>query len=359
MLINQMIIDGYLYKTADKYSVIRLGIIESLKDPNTRVLIRTHKDKEPEHQTIKQNKRSTDTLTKAGYELFDVLRKLRLTIAREEGMPPYIIFSDKTLVDMSAKVPCDRESMLSVSGVGVAKYEKYGSRFIDAINEFLDTDPNVITSIVDEESDVKEIVKSGSKRNRKKRPFFLNREDCDEFTYKDLCLLTEIKDELNRIKSADNVKHIFGTDIFRFLMQQGYVEERRIDGRSVQIQTESGLSKGIVAVEKTSKAGNVYTVLMYPQAVQKEIVEYYTGMIEKVESGTEDEPCDLDKKSFEKETAPKLSRPNGAGASWSKEEDAQLDEEFKSGMGVSEIAKVHDRTVGAIRSRLKRHGLVG
>ena len=359
LVISQMIQDGYLYKTTDKYSVIRLGNIEPLKEPNVQVLIRTHKDKEAEPQTKRQNKKNTDTLTKAGYELFDVLRKLRLMIAREEGMPPYIIFNDKTLVDMSAKVPRDRESMLNVSGVGVAKYEKYGSRFIDAINEFLDTDPSVVTSIVVEESDVKESVQSGSKRNRKKRPFFLNREDGDEFEYKDLYLLSEIKDELNRITSEDNVKHIFGTDIFRFLMQLGYVEERRIDGRTVQIQTDSGLSKGIVAVEKTSKAGNVYTVLMYPQAVQKEIVEYYTGMKEQVESGMEDEAGDFDKESFKKESEPKLSRPNGAGASWSEEEDAQLDEEFKSGMEVSEIAKVHDRTVGAIRSRLKRHGLVG
>ena len=109
-------------------------------------------------------------------------------------------------------------------------------------------------------------------------------------------------------------------------------------------------------MEKTSKAGNVYTVLMYPQAVQKEIVEYYTGMRDLVESGMEDESGDLDKESFGKESELKQSRPNGAGASWSEEEDAQLDEEFKSGMEVSEIAKVHDRTVGAIRSRLKRHG---
>lgn len=121
--------DGYLYQIADKYSVIRMGNIDPLKDPNTRVLVRTYKGGEPERQTTRRSKKSTDTLTKAGYELFDVLRKLRLTIAREEGMPPYIIFSDKTLIDMSAKVPRDRASMLSVSGVGEAKYDKYGDRW--------------------------------------------------------------------------------------------------------------------------------------------------------------------------------------------------------------------------------------
>ncbi len=48
----------------------------------------------------------------------------------------------------------------------------------------------------------------------------------------------------------------------------------------------------------------------------------------------------------------------GAGTSWSVEEDRRLDEEYASGMKISEIAKAHDRTNGAIHSRLKKHGLI-
>ena len=275
LLISQMLLDGYLYQTADKYSVIRMGNIEPLKEPNTHVLIRTYKDSEPEHQTTGRSRKRTDTLTKAGYELFDDLRKLRLTIAREEGMPPYIIFSDKTLIDMSAKIPRDRAAMLSVSGVGEAKLEKYGDRFIEAIATFLADNPDSITSIEDN-GEVFEEQRSSRKNGKKqKRPFCLNPEDCDKFEYKDLYLLTEIKDELNRITSVDNVKHIFGTDIFRLLTSMGYVEERQIDGRLVQTQTEMGISKGIVSSERISKKGNVYTVLLYPPSIQKEIVEHY------------------------------------------------------------------------------------
>ena len=54
----------------------------------------------------------------------------------------------------------------------------------------------------------------------------------------------------------------------------------------------------------------------------------------------------------------KMNRPDGAGASWTAEEDKRLDEEYHSGMNISEIAKVHDRTNGAIRARLKKHGLI-
>ena len=111
-----------------------------------------------------------------------------------------------------------------------------------------------------------------------KSPFSLNLEDMDKFEYKDLYLITEIKDELNRITTAENVKHIFGTDIFKLLTQLGYVEEQTIDGRVVQVRTEAGLAKGIATVEKISKLGNPYTVLMYPPEIQREIVLYYGKM---------------------------------------------------------------------------------
>lgn len=147
-LMAQLVMDGYLIQTADRYSVIQLGNIAPLKDPNMRILVRTSQESETKKQRTRQ--KSTDALTKAGYELFDILRKLRLTIAREEGMPPYIIFNDKTLIDMSAKAPRDREAMLDVSGVGEAKYQKYGARFLEAIAAFLDTNHNPATTIAED-----------------------------------------------------------------------------------------------------------------------------------------------------------------------------------------------------------------
>lgn len=359
LLISQLLADGYLYQTAEQYSVIRMGNIEPLKDPNTHVLIRTHSDREPERQAKSHSRRSTDSLTKAGYELFEVLRQLRLTIAREEGMPPYIIFSDKTLIDMSANAPRDRANMLNVSGVGEAKYEKYGERFIEAVTAFMDENPEAVTSIHEEDNATD--VKAGFQKKYKKHktPFYLKSEDGEKFEYHDLYLLSEIKDELNRITSADNAKHIFGTDIFKLLTEMGYVEERQIDGRFVQIQTESGLSKGIVTIEKISKLGNAYTVLMYPPIVQKEIVEHYIGIREQSEADEDDGADNLVKTSLNRIRYNRsMNRPDGAGASWTEKEDKQLDVEYHSGKKISEIAKIHDRTNGAIHARLKKHGLI-
>ena len=75
----------------------------------------------------------TEDLDAASWQLFERLRQLRLTIAGEQKVPPYIVFSDKTLIDMCVKKPTDRASMLEVSGVGEAKYEKYGERFLEEL----------------------------------------------------------------------------------------------------------------------------------------------------------------------------------------------------------------------------------
>ena len=152
-LISQMTEMGYLYQTQEKYSVLKLGDITPLKDENTRVIMRTYEEKEPDKKKKIQKavrKRSTDALTSAGYDLFEVLRKLRLEIAKEESMPPYIIFSDKTLIDMCVKKPSDEEEMLNVSGVGANKLKKYGQRFLEEIQKFCTERPGVTLSITEE-----------------------------------------------------------------------------------------------------------------------------------------------------------------------------------------------------------------
>ena len=152
-LISQMTEMGYLYQTQEKYSVLKLGNITPLKDENIRVIMRTYEEKEPDKKKKIQKavrKRSTDALTSAGYDLFEVLRKLRLEIAKEESMPPYIIFSDKTLIDMCVKKPSDEEEMLNVSGVGANKLKKYGQRFLEEIQKFCTERPGVTLSMTEE-----------------------------------------------------------------------------------------------------------------------------------------------------------------------------------------------------------------
>lgn len=363
LLISQMIQDGYLYQTTDKYSVLRMGDITPLKNPDTQVLVRIHDSyddydgraagtagtghgvgesaggtgqgkagtagtglgagesaggtgqrkegaagtglgagesaggtgqgmegaarrfgkrseggrRESARGASGARKRSTDALTKAGYELFDLLRQLRLTIAREEGLPPYIVFNDRTLIEMAIRMPQDGDAMLAVSGVGEAKFAKYGERFMDALRAYSEENPGVVTGILEEESE------SGKKSDRSRRqkpkeskePFYLNPGDEEAFAYQEYYYLAEIRDELNRITSADNVKRLFGTDISRWLVSEGYVEERNTKGIMLSYQTEKGSARGIEMEERISRNGNAYPVLKYPMEIQKEIVEHY------------------------------------------------------------------------------------
>ena len=135
-LIEQLVLEGYL-RVGD-YQVLKLGDISGLKNPEASVFVKiTDEDKQPEKAAkTKKKAKSVETLTSSGYKLFERLKKLRLEIAREESMPPYIIFSDKTLIDMAAKKPSSKPEMLDVSGVGENKFAKYGERFLEVIEEY-------------------------------------------------------------------------------------------------------------------------------------------------------------------------------------------------------------------------------
>jgi ATP-dependent DNA helicase RecQ len=69
--------------------------------------------------------------------LFQVLRQVRKRIAEARRVPPYVIFSDKTLRAMARSRPTDPAGILRCPGVGDAKLEAYGALFLEAVREFL------------------------------------------------------------------------------------------------------------------------------------------------------------------------------------------------------------------------------
>ncbi|WP_317310931.1 DNA helicase RecQ [Clostridium thermobutyricum] len=71
-------------------------------------------------------------------DLFGLLRGLRMYLAGEEGIPPYMVFGDNTLKEMSTRMPLTKGQLLDISGVGEKKVEKYGEKFIEKIKEYVD-----------------------------------------------------------------------------------------------------------------------------------------------------------------------------------------------------------------------------
>ncbi|MFB7119489.1 DNA helicase RecQ [Bacillus tropicus] len=81
------------------------------------------------------------------HPLFEVLREVRKEIAHGEGVPPFVIFSDQTLKDMCAKMPQSDSELLTVKGIGEHKLVKYGSHFLQAVQHFVEENPNYAETI--------------------------------------------------------------------------------------------------------------------------------------------------------------------------------------------------------------------
>ena len=154
LLISQMIRMGYIIQTEGEYSILKVGNVTDLQDENSKIIVKKFKEKEKVSPSRKRKNpyensglqstagASSNTALvqkNAGQNaaLFEVLRQLRLQIAREESVPPYIVFTDKTLIDMCEKLPQSETEMLDVSGVGQNKLKKYGQRFLQEISAFL------------------------------------------------------------------------------------------------------------------------------------------------------------------------------------------------------------------------------
>jgi ATP-dependent DNA helicase RecQ len=123
-LINILATEGYLVITEDKFPVAKLSKM-SKKVFSNEVKVYRNVEKARIQEDI-DNK------------LFNKLLSLRNTAARKENVPPYIIFHDRTLQEMSSYLPVNSMQLLQISGVGTSKSEKYGEIFTDAIRSYMD-----------------------------------------------------------------------------------------------------------------------------------------------------------------------------------------------------------------------------
>ncbi len=144
--IDYLVSEGYLELTAGKYPVLRLtenaGEI-LFQGKNMTMPERIARDS---HGTSGSGKtfagqRPASPASRLGQTapdegLLDVLKDLRTKLAREAGVPAYIVFSNSTLSDMAAKMPRTLTEFLEVSGVGEVKAERYGEQFLNAINAY-------------------------------------------------------------------------------------------------------------------------------------------------------------------------------------------------------------------------------
>lgn len=139
-VLNYLVLTDYLVVTDDQFPIVKVkekGLSFYAESGEFRPVL-----------TMKAARKTTQTPAKAGQlpgtdksgrkrsslhtgsDPFEALRRLRTEIARAQHIPPYLVFSDKSLESMCVLLPQTKTEMLAVHGVGELKYQKYGEQFL-------------------------------------------------------------------------------------------------------------------------------------------------------------------------------------------------------------------------------------
>lgn len=230
-------------------------------------------------ETGKKRKKAAQLagLNELGAALFEKLRSVRTELAAEKSVPPYIICSDKTLKDICAKLPRDKEQLADVYGMGEQKIQNYGEAFVTAVNSFVADNPNPSGSTSGERPQTvlsdEEAAETGSTR-KKKLPFYIEPQKLDEVELTDKCRLTELTNKINELCPADKEhKKLAASFINELLIAEGYLEEVTEGENKIKRVTEKGRSVGIDEEERKAKFGGSYYAITHSKQSQQVIIE--------------------------------------------------------------------------------------
>ncbi len=156
-VIRQALVNKLLSKDIENYGILKITKEGKnfIKKPYTIMLVKDHDyensdDDDPETMAAMGANKDGG----ADKALFALLKDLRKTIAKQNNLPPFVIFQDPSLEDMAIQYPISKEEMTQIAGVGAGKAEKFGEPFIKLIKEYVEeneiTRPNdmVVKSVV-------------------------------------------------------------------------------------------------------------------------------------------------------------------------------------------------------------------
>ena len=131
-IVRQLVVLGLLTVDSAGYGALQLS-------EKSRPLLRGETDLPLRRDLLvarktKAAKRKTVDVADEDRELFEALRDCRKQIADENGVPPYVVFHDATLMQMAAEKPTSDEEFMEISGVGQTKLQRYGPAFLDVIS---------------------------------------------------------------------------------------------------------------------------------------------------------------------------------------------------------------------------------
>jgi ATP-dependent DNA helicase RecQ len=136
---RQLIHLGFLHQDISRYSILLLTEKAKplLRKEMTLMLAKPRAQLDKSTDKVRA-KKASKVVSELPYDkqLFQNLRQLRKAIADRDNVPPFIVFSDATLVEMAAYLPADEQSLMAINGVGEHKLAAYGTQFLEEINKF-------------------------------------------------------------------------------------------------------------------------------------------------------------------------------------------------------------------------------
>ncbi|MDX5346200.1 MAG: DNA helicase RecQ [Hymenobacteraceae bacterium] len=159
-VIRQILLFEYLEKDIEHFGVLKITKkgLNFIDNPEPIELTKDHNFDEE----VAQEEEKEESQAAAGHDavLFDLLKNLRKKLAKEKGLPPYVLFQDPSLKEMATTYPTTREELAHIAGVGMGKVQKFGKPFLDMISKYVEEN-DIVTA-----ADV--VVKSTATRSKLK-----------------------------------------------------------------------------------------------------------------------------------------------------------------------------------------------
>ena len=324
-VMNHLMLDGYLGVTNDGYAIVRLtGKSGDVLQEGAVVTMKMAREQEHPARMKSEKKGKKGrvpgvSLSETDEGLFEKLRALRTEIAKEENVPPYIVFSDKTLVSMCMVKPRTKAEMLTVSGVGEFKFDKYGGRFLDCVTAaaggpeaeeanlddscydgddlYFSSDSdgfdgwNLETAMAawetgsqDREKESHDSASGGGaaetgavkrgKSRKSKTEFAMTEELAEQIHYSERVMLSDFIGQINDLRDGEAMKRLTIKSVEQWLMDRGCFEVWFLNGTPRKRLTEKGEEFGITAEKRLSDKGNEYDVFFYLEEAQHGIVKW-------------------------------------------------------------------------------------
>ena len=139
-IIRQSIVNGLLSKDIEEYGVLKVTKEgkDFLKKPYPVMVAKDHDYDNPEEEDFDEERIAFGKDSGTDKTLFAMLKDLRKTMAKKMNLPPFVIFQDPSLEDMTIQYPITMDELTQIVGVGQGKAQKFGQPFLDLIKEYVE-----------------------------------------------------------------------------------------------------------------------------------------------------------------------------------------------------------------------------